>query len=283
MTQTNTHLPKLFGGPAMPSHNLLREFFQRDKWLTASGLFLLALLVPSMIASWFDPRMFEATGVWVKPMKFQFSVGIYLLTLAWFMPYTRPGFANSWRRKTLVILLIVGGLFEVGYITVQGARGEASHFNNSSAFYEMLYGLMGLGALFLTGMAGWLGLEVARHRESHLPSVLRWGIAWGLMLSFVLGAITGFTISDYNGPLIGVDRANSTGVWLFGWSREGGDLRVAHFIGTHAMHILPLAGLLFTRLKPSGSMIWLGMATFGLILVWVATYLQALAGLPLLP
>lgn len=282
MTQTNIHLPKLSGGPAMAPGPLFREFLQRDKWLTLSGVFLLALLVPSMIASWLDPRMFEATGVWVKPMKFQFSVGIYLLTLTWFMPYTRPVFLNSWRRKTLVILLILGGLFEVGYITVQGARGEASHFNNTSALYEILYGLMGLGALFLTGMAGWLGVEVARNRESHLSSVLRWSIALGLILSFVLGAIAGFTISDHNGPLIGVDRANSTGVWLFGWSREGGDLRVAHFIGTHAMHILPLAGLLLARLKTWTGMVWLGVVTAGFVLAWRFTYQQALAGLPFL-
>lgn len=141
---------------------------------------------------------------------------------------------------------------------------------------------MGLGALLPTAMAGWLGVEVARHRESHLSPVLRWSIAWGLMLSFVLGAVTGFTISTLNGPLVGIDRASSTGVWLFGWSRQGGDLRVAHFIGTHAMHILPLARLLLPRLKSSAGRVWLGAATLGLVLVWVATYLQALAGLPLL-
>jgi len=31
-------------------------------------------------------------------------------------------------------------------------------------------------------------------------------------------------------------------LFLFGWMREAGDLRVAHFFATHAMHFVPFAG-----------------------------------------
>jgi hypothetical protein len=34
---------------------------------------------------------------------------------------------------------------------------------------------------------------------------------------------------------------------IVGWSREVGDLRVPHFIATHAMHVIPLAGFTGNR------------------------------------
>jgi hypothetical protein len=67
-----------------------------------------------------------------------------------------------------------------------------------------------------------------------------------------------------------------------GWSTEGGDLRVAHFIGLHGLQILPLAGYLINRAshrlgsKHRLALVWLaGLGYFGLILL---TFWQAMRG-----
>ena len=283
MNGSNFLLPTARNGLSITVPRLLRQLTQRDAWLTYSGLLMLALLVPTFITSLYDPRTLEGIGVWVKPMKFQFSVGLYLLTIAWFMGYVRPTFHRSRRHSWLSGGLIIGAWFEVGYITLQGGLGEASHFNISDSLHAALYMLMGLGALMLTALAGWQGVEVARNRASRLPEVLRWSIALGLLLTFVLGAVTGFTISTLESSMIGHQGLSTERLWLLGWSRQAGDLRVAHFVGIHAMHLLPIAGWLLAHKRNTTAQRGLVLTVVGLLVVWLLVFMQALAGQPFLP
>jgi putative Mn2+ efflux pump MntP len=68
---------------------------------------------------------------------------------------------------------------------------------------------------------------------------------------------------------------------LFGWSREGGDLRVAHFFATHALHMLPFIGWVLTKFfsdRIARAGVWIGAALF--ITLVILTLFQALMGRP---
>jgi hypothetical protein len=68
------------------------------------------------------------------------------------------------------------------------------------------------------------------------------------------------------------------------WSTTGGDFRVAHFLGIHALQILPVAGWLIHRLqvlparaKPTAVV----AISVGYVLLMGFVFMQAMNGVPL--
>jgi hypothetical protein len=110
----------------------------------------MAMLIAALISGFLaivDPRLFQGVSTWVKPLKFQLSTVIYLLTLALFMSWLPAQKRNSWLARYVVWSAVVAGVFEVVYITWQGALGLPSHYNRTSSFYATMYTLMGVVAI----------------------------------------------------------------------------------------------------------------------------------------
>jgi hypothetical protein len=76
---------------------------------------------------------------------------------------------------------------------------------------------------------------------------------------------------------------DAAGLWLLGWSRDGGDLRAAHFFATHAMHALPLAALVCARLFGPAARAPVRFAALAYAGFVAFVFVQALRGLPLIP
>jgi hypothetical protein len=274
MSLTHT-LPVATRHPASPWVSL----WQREPRLVAFALLMLALLLPAAIGLGLglglDERTLRGVNVWVKPMKFMASVALLALTTAWFAAQLPAAVRQGRSFSLLVWTLIVTGGFEVGYITLQAALGQASHYNVGTPLHAALYTLMGSAALVLTATQPWLAWLIWRHGDRRVPSTYRLAVLLGLVLTFALGASVGITLG-------GGQPASGAGLPVVGWSRSMGDLRVAHFIGIHAGQVLPLAGFALTRWAPRQALpgVWLASAAWTALWAW--TLLQALAGQPLI-
>jgi len=97
-----------------------------------------------------------------------------------------------------------------------------------------------------------------------------------------------FVIAGFIGGLMGAilshnigDDMGGEGLPLLDWSTKVGDVRVAHFIGIHALQIIPL--FVYTvqnKLKEENSLNWVRIFSLLYFLFVVYTFLQALNGLP---
>jgi hypothetical protein len=264
--------------------HLAAGFARFEPRLARAGLVILALMIPTGVALSVDPRTLNDIPIWIKPLKFQASVGLYLLTLAWFLAALPERVQRGRVAAILVGAAIAASAFEIAYISFQAARGLASHYNVGDPFHAAMYSLMGVGAVILSAVSPALAVLLWRHKPGQWSTAFWLSAVLGLMLTFVLGAGAGAVLSAGDGHWIGGLRSDAGGVPVLGWSRTGGDLRVAHFLGMHALHVLPVIGLLASYLVRPG-------AAIGVVVIAGAVYAAttalafclALNGTPVFP
>lgn len=250
---------------------------------TALGIGMTLSLLPTLAAMHLDDRLFQGDSIWLKPVKFQIALAIYVLTLAlyarWLPVATRQ--ARLFRLYCGIVAAAI--IAETLWIGGAAALGTASHFNVSSPVWSALYGFMGVAAVTLTSASLVFGIAIWRNRESGLQDALHLAVALGLVLTFVLTVPVAGYMSSTPGHFVGTPADWDRGMPLMGWSRSVGDLRVAHFLATHALHAIPLAGLIAVLTLPErAARFAVLLAAAGYAALVVATFVQALAGQPFL-
>lgn len=258
--------------------SILSQLLERNRTLAVYGI-ALALLGPVTLALQIaDPRtLASGVGIWVKPAKFFFSVAVFALTAAWFFGYVRPERRRARLMRGAVAVLIATSAFELAYICWQAAQGLESHFNTSTPFHDLMYALMGVGAVLLVGTTLPLAWEIARRPAEGLQKSFVAAVVAGLLLTFLLGGGFGGYMGGQAGHAVGAEGGRAV---LFGWNRLGGDLRVAHFFGIHAEQFIPAMAALTAGAAARTR--WLvvvgGSIAYGAITV--AVFAQAVAGRP---
>lgn len=210
------------------------------------GLLILGALC--FVASGLDPRLLNGVSVWAKPAKFALSLAIYFGTLLMFIRTLPAAQTRTKTARFMVSSLAWVAMLEMAYIAIQGGLGEVSHFNFTTPFHSLMYSLMGAGATWLVLGLLWMGWLIVKNQDLGEPLVL--AIVLGLVLTFLLGGGFGSYLGGQTGHWVNGPTTDENGIWLFNWTTGGGDLRVPHFFGMHAMQAIPLfACLLPNRLS----------------------------------
>jgi hypothetical protein len=180
-------------------------------WLLAGG-------------AWEGPVSFR------KPFSFGLSFGLVTVTLAWFADRLHLSRSAGW---ALVVPIAVANASEVAWVSVQRARGVASHFNVSTPLDYGLYIVMGI-VVAVVALAT-AALTVLAFRRRAADPALTLAIRVGLVLLFVAMIGGGAMLSVGNGRAeLGQTHD------LVRWGAAG-NMKVTHALGLHGAQVL--AGL----------------------------------------
>jgi hypothetical protein len=236
---------------------MVRKLWQNSPELMATAGLMLIVLAGALVGLVVDPTIITGVPAWLKPAKFAVSIAIYSVTLAWIFILI-----PEWTRTRRVIgwITAITMVIEMAIIGSQAWRGTTSHFNVATPYDAVLFGIMGASIVFQTLSS--IAVAVALWRHRFADRSLGWALRFGMAIT-IIGALTGGLMTRPTASQIAARHAGmqvtvngshtigapdgGAGLPGTGWSRAHGDVRVAHFVGLHAMQALPLFALFLSR------------------------------------
>jgi hypothetical protein len=272
----------------------LKTLWNGDRRLTAVGLAMIGLLTVTSVGLVVDPRQITGAPAWLKPAKFAASIAIYTLTLAWVFTYL-PDWVKT--RRIVSWITTVTMIVEIVIIDLQAWRGTTSHFNVGTVLDGVLFTIMGFAIVVQTFST--ITVAVALWRQKFADEGIGWALRLGMAIT-IAGAMTGGLMTRPTSAQLDAAKAGhpmtvagahtvggpdgGPGLPGTGWSREHGDIRVAHFVGLHALQVLPLLTLAIARRRQQAATrvrialaLAASYASLFVLLLWQALRGQSLA------
>jgi hypothetical protein len=256
------------------------EAVQSNRGLAWGIWWNVGLLVLSLAAMPFDGRKIMGLNPWVKPVKFDLSVILFLVTIAVLLWALGDG--PEWNSTKALVGWGIGVsmIVEDSVIALQSLRGVRSHMNFTTPLNGALFGVMGVAILVSSLLSLWLLVQWCR-TDGGLPPVVVWGIRLGLVM-LLAASIEGVRMVGHGAHTVGA-ADGGPGLAFVNWSTGHGDLRVAHFFALHALQIFPLAGLALAATKLRSGVQVSGLFGFVAVYGWAVWWMfaEAMKGLPL--
>ncbi len=240
-----------------PDKTLFQRAWRTNPPLIILGVTMILVFLGTLAGILLDHRVVTGAPAWLKPAKFAVSVSVYCFTFVWLLAFveSRPRLARFAANMTVVSFIV-----EMAVILTQAARGTTSHFNLTTPLNTFLWLAMGAFIVVVWTMNLLLAILLLFERIPNRP--FAWSLRLGLLVSLV-GMASGFlmvrptheqllAMAANHGPrIVGAHTVGvadgGPGLPVVGWSTAGGDFRVGHFVGIHAMQILPFFGWFVAR------------------------------------
>ena len=255
---------------------LLKRVYEKERALVIASILGVIFAGACVLLTAIDETEILGINRWYKPIKFFLSASAFLFTTGVFISYleTKNPLKNWIAYGTVTAMTV-----ELVLIVMQALRGTTSHFNITNPFDAGVYGVMGI-MISINTLLIVLLLVLYFIYDADMNIVLKWGIRLGIFV-FLLGSAQGGYMASQPGHTVG-GADGGAGLWFLSWSTEFGDLRVAHFLGLHALQIVPIFAWVSTNIFSSVRVSLLAVFGFALTYLgfFVFVFLQSLNGIP---
>ena len=265
---------------APPASVLARFGWHRPLlWLSFGMIALAAIALVGLVI---DHRTITGMPLWVKPLKFALSVFIYSVTLSWLLGQLRRARRLAWWAGTVAAVFLA-----VEIVVIYGAAfvDTTSHFNVSTPFSAALWGTMAVSIVIVWSATILVAVLLFRADlgDPARSFAIRSGLVIaviGMGLAFLMTSPTAAQLANFQGiagaHTVGLPDGGP-GLPLLGWSTVAGDLRIPHFVGMHAMQVIPIIALLLELGSRRISVLRDPRTRLGILVVIAALYLGVIA------
>lgn len=211
-----------------------------------NGIIMTVITVAILPLLFLDTRTLLGANVWIKPLKFTLSVGLYSMTTVWVM----VKFLKGWKfNGKIQMALTITSFIEIVLITLQASRGEMSHFNITTVWNQIIFSIMGVSISIFWVLHLWMGYNI--FKKESISRSIKESLVWGMVIAG-FGMVIGFFMTSPRPDQLeamkqGIFVASGShqfgsgdpgaGILFFGWSTKLGDMRVPHFFGMHVMQV----------------------------------------------
>ncbi|MGC5223563.1 hypothetical protein ACPW96_13355 [Micromonospora sp. DT81.3] len=230
-----------------PSRTLLTppQPVQWHRPLLALAALMALVSAFALVARFIDPVEVTGLNQWDKPLKFSLSIVLYAVTWSWLIGQLQRFRRVAWVAGTVIVISLI---VEMIVIVGAAAVGTTSHFNVSTPLNAFAWTVMAaaISVLWLATFVAALLLFFSRLGDSARTVAIRTGAVLslvGLGLGYLMTGPTSAQLADPQGVVgahtVGLPDGGA-GLPILGWSTVGGDLRIPHFVGMHALQAIPL-------------------------------------------
>jgi len=243
------------------NESVLRRAAALHRPLIGFATVMAVLSVVAAIGVIFDDRTLVNASIWLKPFKFTISMALYAVTLAWMISLLPKARRWGWWLGTVVAIGLAVDMVLIFWQPV--FRVRQLHFNGADALDRLLAQDILPGATYLAWTASLvLALMLVFQKMANKAqaaavriglSVALLGLALGMLMFMPTPGQQGLIDAGMKPTIVGAHSVGvpdgGPGLPILGWSTVGGDLRIPHFVGMHALQLLPLFAMLLAALS----------------------------------